>query len=195
MRAFGSKMKSFLLILSCTAILAALSAAVDAQELFGGHGIGTAQNSSGNGQGAGSRWSNLMDFSTDKKPEPSRFQLFGSKSGAEGSRLNWFRRSEEDSDGLFGGMPSLLPKRDPDNPGFLKQLNSKSRDFIGRTSDWAHSQNQNLRNRTFDRWDAITKDLRIRQPKQDATEEPAANGMQPPLRSAESLKGQPSVRF
>lgn len=167
----------------------------DAQDLFGGHGIRGSNDSAKKGQGGGSRLSNLLDFSTDKKPEQSRFQLFRSKPSSVGSKSSWFRRSDSSRDSLFGAMPSLLPKRDPNTPGFFEQLNSKSRNFVDRTSDWAQRQNQNLRSKSFDRWDAITKDLGIPQSKQERSSERFSSGMQPPVRSAESLRDKPKVRF
>jgi hypothetical protein len=183
------------LILSCVVVLLFWSSASDAQDLFGGHGIRSSNGSANEGQSSGNRWSNLLDFSTDKKPEQSRFQMFRAKSGSDRTKMNWFRRSESNADGLLGGMPSLLPKRDPNAPGFFQQLNSKSRDFVDRTSGWAQRQNQSFRSKSFDRWDAITKDLGIPQPKLEQSGERSEFGMQPPVRSAESLKDKPKVRF
>ena len=183
------------LILSSLITLVCWNSDANAQELFGGHGIRESNGSINAGESSGGRLSNLLDFSTDKKPEQSRFQLFRSKPDSNGSKMNWFRKSEPNGDTLFGAMPSLLPKRDPNAPGFFEQLNSKSRNFVDKTSDWAQRQNQNLRSKTFDRWDAITKDFGKPQPKPDQSGERSAFGMQPPVRSVESLKDKPKVRF
>ena len=165
------------------------------QDLFGGHGIRPSGGGQETPQKASSRWPNLLDFSTDKKPDMGRFQLFRSKPGSDGAKTTWFRKPEMGANGLWANMPTIFPKRDPNTPGFFEQVNTKSRDIVGRTSDWAQRQNHNLRSKTFDSWDAITKDLRIPQRGASQSTEGFEYGMKPPVRSADGLENKPKVRF
>ena len=111
------------------------------------------------------------------------------------ARLDWFKKKPKGIDGgeqvkPFSGLAELFPKRDPNQPSILEQMNTKSKDFIDRTTGWTERKNQKLRDRSFSTWDAITKDLRIQQSATDRATIPA----QPPVRTAEAMN-KPRVRF
>ncbi|MFT5299617.1 MAG: hypothetical protein ACI87E_000083 [Mariniblastus sp.] len=90
----------------------------------------------------------------------------------------------------FSGMSSLFPKRELGEPNVFEKMNSKSKDIIDRTTNWAQQKNQNLRDKTFDTWDAIT---RGGLGQGDAGSQ-AIVPSQPPVRAAQSAESA-RVRF
>ena len=179
-------------------IIANVSVAQDAM-VFGGRGIRSNNDDQNDSAQEVNRWPSLLDFSNDKEPEENRFQMFGRKQRKDLIRPTPFRQpeaeAEPDSDHpLFGGMSAWIPKRDPDTPGFFRQMNSKSKDAFDRTADWAHRQNENLRSKTFETWDAITGG-RDRTSKTESRDRQQNFGARPPVHSAENLDSKPKVRF
>lgn len=158
-------------------------------KLFGGQGIASSNDQAESRSGV--QWPRLMDFSNDENPDESRFRLFGQnrdsfwKSSATAepqSRKSW-----------FSGFPSLIPERDPNAPTMLEKMNERSKNFVDRTTDWAAERNQNLRARTANTWDTMTRGLRPSQPAGERLRAPDLGG--PPMRAADNVDSQNSVRF
>ncbi len=184
------------------------SCAADAQEIFGGRGIRGAEPVE---PAPKSRWPRLLNFSKEE-PRPASVQPFSGHTyrGREQPErretapfslptfnkpsFDWMKRpglrTEGEPTRPFSGLTDMFPKRDPDQPSLFEQMNNKSKNMIDRTSTWAQQKNQNLRDRTFDTWDAITRDFRHERPIESDSMSPA----QPPVRTAEA-SGQPRVRF
>lgn len=170
--------------------------AAQSPALFGGHGIRTStfQPKPEPEQKSGLHWPKLSDFSTGKSDNEKRFRLFGSQNKSTNDSAAELDATEPPK--LFGGMPSLFPQRDPGEPNFMDRMNAKSKDFVDRTTGWAQQKNQNLRERTFETWDSITKDLRPGASKPNSRNEPfPLSGAQPPVRTSQNIDGQPRVRF
>jgi len=142
-----------------------------------------------------SRWPKLLDFTKDDteseslKPKPFS-KLFTPKMPFDNRR-----KTESGSfDSSYDSKPrrtfsDLFPKRDPNRPNMLEQMNAKSRNLMDRTSGWAQRQNQGLREKSFATWDAITRRSRERTAKPRRTA-PA----QPPIRTTNVLD-EPGIRY
>ena len=85
----------------------------------------------------------------------------------------------------------MFPKRDPNRPGFLEQLNTKSKNFMDRTAEWAQGKNRSLEQKRAETFEAIARDMKNFREEDDWNTTPAA---QPPVRSAEAPSGK-RVRF
>lgn len=131
-----------------------------------------------------------MDFSVDAPDEDSRrFRLFHKP---DFDWKNPFRRDlSENQDS--GKLPSWLPRRDPGTPGLFEQMNSRSRNLLGRTHDWAAEKNENLKNRTFEAWNMITQGRGQTDP--DSERFGQGFGTSPPVRAADRAGKKPTVRF
>lgn len=172
---------AFALAFSCV-----FSMSVEAQELnlFSGRGLG-AKYDLKPANADQSRWPSLKDFSLG---EPPKLFQFGAKTteersfpklfGGEMPKFELFKGMQSESS--MGGMPSLFPKRDPAQPGFLEQLNAKSKGFMDRTANWAQRQNAGFKAKTAETWDSITRGFNF-----DGRRTPAAPSMQP-MRAAET---------
>lgn len=154
------------------------------------------------------KWPKLLDFSKDESATPSTNPfsgMFARKTMPERRtfetpvlpkpRFDWFKKKTNEIDGggqvqPLSGLAELFPKRDPNQPSILEQMNAKSKNFIDRTTGWTQRRNQKLRDKSFSTWDTITKDLRSQKSELDRAITPA----QPPVRTAEAL-GKPRVRF
>jgi hypothetical protein len=162
--------------------------------LFGGHGIRTPAFEPDEDRKTGLHWPKLSDFSTGETTNETRFRLFGPQDESTGNSEEKFDAAERRK--LFGGMPLLFSQRDPSEPNFIDRMNAKSKDLVDRTTTWAQQKNQNLRERTFDTWDSITKDLRPTDSKPDERNGLLPlSGAQPPVRASEDVDGRPRVRF
>ena len=155
-----------------------------------------------------SKWPKLLDFSKDESsalPVNPLSGLFSRQAkpekpapgttGVAKSKFDWFKKKPDETDDdkqpkPFSGLTELFPKRDPNSPGLLEQMNSKSKSWIDRTTGWTQRKNQKKRDKSFSTWDAISKDWRAFQLDAERSSIPA----QPPVRSAEAL-GKPRVRF
>lgn len=144
------------------------------------------------------------------KPWPS---LFGRSRPAHEPRLTpaWpkpkldlFKSTDTDLDvtdeqtsrpTMFHGFPKLFPERDPDRPPFFHDFNERTKALFGRPandfSGWASGKNEDVRNRTFDTWDSMTRGLKRPFSKASASE-PLT---QPPVNSAYRFDEKPSVKF
>lgn len=184
-------------------VLVWLSATASAQDngIFSGHGARFLDEKKP--QSPKSKWPKLLDFSKDETPAPMAMPFsdrFNKKPSAEKPTiekpsLDWFKKKPSSLDGRkspkpFSGLTDLFPKRDPNRPTLLEKMNTKSKHFFDRTTSWTQKKNQELRDKSFSTWDAITKDLRAYQAETDHKTIPA----QPPVRTAEAL-GKPRVRF
>ncbi len=186
---------------------------LSAQDLFSGAGIRSAMPDE---EPTKSRWPKLLDFSKEKpasrpfqpfsglsgntkKPEPEEVPtkaLFSlpsfNKPTFERPSFNWLKKKpalfEERSTDTKSAFADLIPKRDPNTPNLFQQMNSKSKDFFDRTTGWTERKNRNLRAKSNETWDSITKDIRAYQ-----REKPTAPA-QPPIRTAEAPR-QSKIRF
>jgi len=163
-------------------------------QLFGGRGIATDEPDDDDDE-KGLQWPRLSDFTMGNRDADSRSSLF--QYGKTGERSgSWFKRDETKEDRPAGGFMNFLPQRDPSAPNLFHELGDRSRNWMERTSNWAHERNQTIRTKTFDNWDAMTKNLKpswLRD--DDADELPYEQGAQPPLRNAEQFNVTPSDRF
>ena len=81
----GNTMKFIGMILLCVVVSLLFEiSALHGQDLFGGHGIRSNSVKSDEVRETENRLSKMLDFSTDMKPDLSRFQLFRSQPDSEG---------------------------------------------------------------------------------------------------------------
>lgn len=129
-------------------------------------------------------------------------------------RFNWFQSADADpgmeSDGVaraFQNMPRIFPARESEQENWFGQWNQKSRDFFAerkqKLEDWASRTNENMRQRTSNTWDSLTRGLTPGSDRTDgagplnwlrpktAAQEPA----QPPIRSAQVPRESPKIKF
>ncbi len=177
-------------------VLLICSSAAGQSSLFGGQGL------KGNSPGirstakTGDSWANVIDYSNDSSAEEDTRMSFFRKPSLNFLKSNPFKRPESEQGSMLGGMPTLFPKRDPNAPGVFQQLGEKSKNFVGRTTGWAHRQNQTLRSRTQNTWSSLTGDLQQRQHQMgELFTEKSELGTQPPVRSADNPEKKPRIRF
>ena len=184
----------FLFVFGCVSCFVCQAETFSQQpEIFAGHGF---RNFDQPDQETKSKlhWPLLKDFSTEKDKDSGRFQLFGQSSTPEYSHQEQVDR--EGSSKRFGNFPPLFSKREPGEPGFIQQMNAKSKAMVDRTTDWAQEKNQNFRQRTANTWDSITKDLRPGQMRGGADSNPRSPfGIAPPMRAAENMDQEKPARF
>jgi hypothetical protein len=141
-----------------------------------------------------SRLPRLLDFTKDEpeasKPKPFS-KLFTPKMPFANRPLKF---GSDPADSAEEPKPrrsfsDLFPKRDPDRPNLLEQMNAKSRNFMDRTTGWAQRQNQQMRERSFATWDAIT-----RRSREDSGRLKRMKPAQPPIRTTDVLD-KPGVRY
>ncbi len=140
-----------------------------------------------------SRWPKLLDFTKDEPEEtrPKPFSnLFTPKMPFADRKLNFRGDSEETSaeSKPRRSFSDLFPNRDPDRPNLFEQMNSKSKSLMSRTTGWAQRQNQQLREKSFATWDAITKR------RDDSTKSRRMTPAQPPIRTTDVVD-QPGIRY
>ncbi len=201
-------MRNCSILCTVTIVFVCLSSSVGAQDngIFSGQGVRFPESSQP--VESKSKWPKLLDFSKDESAAP-KSHLFSSMfskqtkparpgfetSEVEKPKFDWFRKKPDEIDHSgqakpLGGFADLFPKRDPNRPGLLGQMNTKSKDWIDRTTGWTERMTQKKRERSASTWDAITKDWRAIQSEADHEAIPA----QPPVRSAEAIN-KPRVRF
>ena len=174
----------------------ATPASVDAQEggLFSGAGIRELGTPKQEKMNENKTWPNLFQRNRDtdapRKPLLPKLDIF--KPASSDYDMDYADNSRPP---MFGGLPRLFPERDPNRPGFFKDLNARTKAFFDRSSSdlsgWASRTNKNAKNRTFETWDSITRGLKRPFGK---PEQPMPLN-QPPLRSAQKMDDQPSVKF
>jgi len=192
------KMKFVNFFASVTAILV-LSSVVSAQDegLFSGQGIQSA--GSGTKDAAKPKWPIPFDFSkkdSKTKTGASIAELFSKtpKAGKVDKPKFEFPKFGV-SESAKKAMPSfsdLFPKPDPDRPNFFKDINDKSKDFWGKTTNWTQRRSDTIKRKSFGDWDAVKKDMRALE--NAARRAQQTTPAQPPVRTAEALD-QPTVRF
>jgi hypothetical protein len=165
--------------------------------LFSGGGIRT----SGDNPEAARKtngFPNLMDFSSNAPEESGETGFFSQMQKTEFFRTNPFRRSDsgQPRQPIFGALPALFPKRDPSEPNFFEQINSKSKSIVDRTTNWAQEQNYILRARTANTWENLTGGFRKGAGQFGNTLSNGAGQVMPPqARTAENFGNQPNVKF
>ncbi len=160
--------------------------------LFGGRGIGTASTTDkARVSPAKARWTpKMLDFTKNESATPSRkpfSDLFTKKKSAFGSLMS----KSNDKPSLFKKPKPIsewFPKKDPSKANLFQQMNSKTKNFFDRTTNWTSQKNQKMKDKSNATWDAIVKDYREIEARNKTT--PA----QPNLRSARA-GSQPKVRF
>lgn len=191
------KITSFAGLLSALLLFAVYTestASAQAPNLFGGKGIRTTPFGPKEEKPA-RQWPRLLDFSADKPAAKERQSMFGGPLQKSTWKQEVAPEPTVERPRLFGGMPSLFAKPDPTEPNLIQRMNERSKDFVDRTADWAHEKNQNFRERSFDTWDAMTKNLRPAQPAIEGTQPANPLGTQPSVRTAENAEARPSVKF
>ncbi|MFK7769237.1 MAG: hypothetical protein AB8B55_18595 [Mariniblastus sp.] len=146
------------------------------------------------------RWPKMTDFTKDDsteqtaRPFSSLFKkpsfeflkrkpnLFGGDSGEGAVRP-------------FAGLADLMPKRDPNKPSFFAQMNAKSKSLMDRTTGKIASWGKKAEEpqaKAFGTWDAVTRDMRSIQAKQNGIQPTVP--AQPNIRTADAVE-KPRVRF
>ena len=189
---WNDAMKNCILVLSLAIGWACISSHAMAQDngLFSGQGVRFPE--SKEPVAKKSRWPKLLDFSKDEKPAVKEKQNSGFFSRKPSFDL--FKRNP-DSGGRFQpkpfkGFSEMFPKRDPNRPSMLQQMNTKSKEFFDRTTSWTKRMGPKKSEKRSLTWDAITKDLRAYQ----SGAKPKTAPAQPPVRTAEA-SDRPAVRF
>ncbi|MEL7500510.1 MAG: hypothetical protein AAFN77_23155 [Planctomycetota bacterium] len=141
----------------------------------------------------------LFDFSksesTSKKPFSNLFSRNSSEpfqpfKGMEMPKIQWpkvempkIKWPQLQGDGMGKGLfarPSWLPKRDPNAPTFFERMNSKSKAWIDRTTDWAQGKSDDYGQKKTASWNTIREE--IERIKQRSALSPAT---EPPARTAQ----------
>jgi hypothetical protein len=170
------------------------NAAAQRPQLFGGRGIVSPDDADA-GEETGMHWPRLSDFTMGDRDAEARSSLF--RYGGTGKGLgSMFRRDETETGESRGSFLNFLSQRDPSAPNLFHQLGDRSRNLMQRTTNWAHERNQSFREKTFDTWDSMTKNL-LPTPRRavDAQAVPYEQAAQPPLRTAEQFNVTPSDRY
>lgn len=189
----------FVNFFATVAAMLVFSSAVSAQDggLFSGQAVQSA--GSGTKDAAKPKWPIPFDFSkkdSKTKSGTSIAELFSKKSKTDKADKPKFELPKFGiSESAKKAMPSisdLFPKPDPDRPNFFKDINDKSKDFWGKTTNWTQRRNETIKRKSFGDWEAVKKDMRAFQ--EAARRAQQTTPAQPPVRTAEALD-QPTVRF
>ncbi len=186
----------FVGIVSC--LISNSSCLAQMSNLFSGGGIRSDDKSSSEAAHSNSSFPKMMDFSSRQPEESGQSGFFSQMQKTEFFRSNPFRRSEstEPRPPIFGSMPTLFPKRDPSEPNFFQQMNSKSKTIVDRTTDWAQEQNYILRARSADTWENLTNGFRKDRGQIGGTFAKDSGQVTPPqARTAENIGNRPNVKF